>query len=180
MCKLGISAFQMTREISRVRRPILGPKGLPVLGNMLQMDMKRVQHELTNWAKTFGKLFQISILGRKVVVLSDPVLLEKAFAGKTLSFHLNDRSENITQHIYHGRKHIGLANLSKETISLRNILKHKVLHSLMGVEQFERKYRRVLNKHLNKMITLSLTQNVNPDSIIKALLSDVNSLVVSS
>lgn len=169
----------MTREITRRHRPIPGPKGIPVLGNMLQMDMRRVQHDVTNWTRTFGKLFQISLLGRKVVVISDAKLLQKAFAGKALSFHLNDRSENITKHVYYNRKHIGLANLSKETISLRNILKHKVLHSLMGLEQFERKYRRVLNNHLDKFVKLSLKQNVNPDAMIRDLLADVNSLVVS-
>ena len=179
MCKLGSSTLHMTRELARRRRPLPGPKGLPILGHILQLNMSKVHIELTNWSKSFGNMFQLSLLGKKIVVISDMTLLEKAFAGQLISPHVNDRSENITKHIFHDRKHIGLANLTKETVALRTIMRQNVLHSLMGLEQFEQSFRCILDKHLNNFVELSSTQNVCPDKLIKYFLADLNAIIVS-
>lgn len=178
MSKLGSGAIKMTRDIVK-SRTLPGPKGVPILGNMLQMDMGRVQHEITNFSKTFGKMFKLSLLGKNIVVISNAKLLEKAFTGAALGSHLNDRSENVTKHVYYGRKHIGLANLSPETVSLRNILRHKVLQTLLGQGVFEGKFHRVFKKYINQFVKESRSQDVNPDDILKEFLTDMNSLIVS-
>lgn len=180
MCKIGNSVLNMTRDLARRHRRLPGPKGLPVLGNVLQMDMQRIQHQLTGWGDTFGKLFQINLLGKKVVVISDVTLLDKALSGYALCPHLNDRSENITKHVYYGRKHIGLADLTPETVALRNILKQNVLSAFSAQHTFEANCGRVISTFIYSLVKGSTSDDVDPDRFIKDFLTDLNSLIVSS
>jgi cytochrome P450 len=54
------------------------PGGLPFLGNALQLDIPRLHQVLEGWCATHGPLFTISIAGKRVVVCSDPDLLQVA------------------------------------------------------------------------------------------------------
>ncbi len=49
---------------------IPGPKGAPVLKNMLQLDMPKLPWVLTEWAKIHGPVYKIGIMGKYVVVIS--------------------------------------------------------------------------------------------------------------
>jgi cytochrome P450/nitrite reductase/ring-hydroxylating ferredoxin subunit len=50
------------------------PKGLPLLGNSLQLDMKQLHRVLEQWGETYGPLFRFNIGTKPVVVIADPAL----------------------------------------------------------------------------------------------------------
>ncbi|TFK24572.1 cytochrome P450 [Coprinopsis marcescibilis] len=51
-------------------RPLPGPRRLPFIGNALQMPQERPWLTFAEWAKTYGDLFQVDILGRPLVVIN--------------------------------------------------------------------------------------------------------------
>ena len=53
-----------------------GPRGLPLLGNLLQLDLKQLHRVLERWCDEFGTLYTFK-LGRKlVVVIAEPELIQ--------------------------------------------------------------------------------------------------------
>ena len=51
-----------------------GPKGLPLLGNLLQLDLKQLHRVLERWSDEFGTLYKFELGQRPVVVVTDPEL----------------------------------------------------------------------------------------------------------
>ena len=52
-----------------------GPRGWPVLGNLLQLDIPHVHAQLEGWAKIYGPLYRLRIGPRNVLVVSQPDLI---------------------------------------------------------------------------------------------------------
>ena len=44
-----------------------GPRGLPLLGNALQLDAPRLHQQMEAWAAKYGPAFKFSIASRKIV-----------------------------------------------------------------------------------------------------------------
>lgn len=53
-----------------------GPKGLPVLGNFLQLDINKLHLILEGWADIYGGMYQFSLFHKTVVAISDPALIQ--------------------------------------------------------------------------------------------------------
>ena len=51
-----------------------GPKGLPLVGNLLQLDLKQLHRVLERWGDEFGALYKFEMGQRPVVVVTDPEL----------------------------------------------------------------------------------------------------------
>ncbi|XP_070398849.1 cytochrome P450 2K1 [Nothobranchius furzeri] len=47
-----------------------GPRGLPLIGNLFQVDLKRLDQSLFNLSKKYGPVFQVNFGPQKVVVLA--------------------------------------------------------------------------------------------------------------
>jgi cytochrome P450 len=54
------------------------PRGLPLLGNALQLDPLRLHLILEQWAEAFGSVYTIGLGPKRIVVCSDPDLLQTA------------------------------------------------------------------------------------------------------
>jgi cytochrome P450 len=48
-----------------------GPRGLPLLGNLLQVDRHRIHQTVERWAREFGPYFRFSMPGRRFLVVAD-------------------------------------------------------------------------------------------------------------
>jgi hypothetical protein len=155
-----------------------GPKGLPVIGNIHQVDSSQMEKTCTNWSKIHGKLFQFKMFRKPVVVISDADLLRQAFTSQSLHKHLNDRSENATSHVFKGRRHVGFADLNEKTDKLRNVLRIKVLQYQMKDSHFQKCTLTALENFLVQCKQKSNT-DINPDVHLKELLSDLLSIMVS-
>jgi hypothetical protein len=49
-----------------------GPRGLPVLGNLHQIDSGKLHLILEGWAAQYGPTYQIRIGRRRLIVITDP------------------------------------------------------------------------------------------------------------
>jgi cytochrome P450 len=63
-----------------------GPRGLPVLGNLLQIDGSRMHTILQGWAEEFGPIFAFNILGRRVVVIGEVELIHRVLRDRPERF----------------------------------------------------------------------------------------------
>ena len=52
-----------------------GPRGLPILGNVLEIEGRKLHAILQRWAAEFGPIYTVRIAGRQIVVISDAELI---------------------------------------------------------------------------------------------------------
>ena len=47
-----------------------GPPGWPLIGNALDIDPRNPHHTLTDWAKQYGDVYTLNLVGKRTVVVS--------------------------------------------------------------------------------------------------------------
>lgn len=55
----------------RTAESLPGPKGLPILGNLLQVVPARLHLQMEAWAREFGSPFHLDMMGRPIIVSDD-------------------------------------------------------------------------------------------------------------
>ena len=68
-----------------------GPKGLPKLGNALQIRRDRLHQQAEAWAKEFGEVYRFSIGEREFVVLSNPEVVAAVLRDRPEGFQRTPR-----------------------------------------------------------------------------------------
>jgi cytochrome P450 len=80
---------------SRTLDDLPGPRGLPLLGNALDLDLKRLHAIFEAWAKTYGPMYVMRLGTRKVLVLSDPKLVEPMFKARPDTYRRPTQVERV-------------------------------------------------------------------------------------
>ncbi len=65
-------ATQAVRKVN----DLPAPRGLPLLGNALQLELSRFHHILEGWADQLGSMYRFRVGPKTMVVVTDPVLIE--------------------------------------------------------------------------------------------------------
>jgi len=76
---------------------LLGPKGLPKLGNALQIRRDRLHQQAEAWAKEFGDVYRFSIGEREFVVLADPEVVAGVLRDRPEGFERTSRMAEIAR-----------------------------------------------------------------------------------
>jgi cytochrome P450 len=63
-----------------------GPRRLPLLGNLLQLDAKRLHRILHGWAQRYGPLYRLRLVGREVLVVADGELIGEVLRNRPDGF----------------------------------------------------------------------------------------------
>lgn len=72
-----------------------GPKGLPLLGNLLQLDPKRLHLVLEGWANSYGSLYSFRAGPRRTVVVGDPALTDQILRARPDDYRRIGRIETV-------------------------------------------------------------------------------------
>ena len=72
-----------------------GPRGLPLLGNALQLETPRLHQQLEEWAKVYGPFYQFSIASRRIVVVSDHEIVAQVLRDRPDGFRRTTRLEEV-------------------------------------------------------------------------------------
>ncbi|XP_061901027.1 cytochrome P450 2K4-like [Entelurus aequoreus] len=75
-----------------------GPRPLPVLGNLLQLDLKRPYNTLVELSKKYGPVFTIYLGSKKVVVLAGYKTIKEALVNHADEFGERDVLRLVTQY----------------------------------------------------------------------------------
>lgn len=66
----------ITEQSRKSLSQLPGPKGLPILGNLLQIDLQKLHLILEEWAAIYGDIYQFKLVNKTVVAISDPTLIQ--------------------------------------------------------------------------------------------------------
>ncbi|MBV8033957.1 cytochrome P450 [Roseateles sp.] len=72
-----------------------GPRGVPVFGNLLQIDSTRVHQQVEAWCEEFGPIFKLRLGRRRLVVVGDHDLISTALRDRPDGFRRTQRLEDI-------------------------------------------------------------------------------------
>jgi cytochrome P450/nitrite reductase/ring-hydroxylating ferredoxin subunit len=72
-----------------------GPRGLPILGNALQLDLPRLHEVAEEWAALHGPLFVIRMGKQRTVVVSDPALSQHIFRARPETYRRTRKLEQV-------------------------------------------------------------------------------------
>ena len=70
----------------RTLKNLPGPDGLPMLGNILQLDLQRLHSILEQWADTYGSLYKFRIARKNVVAVSDVNLINEVLRKRPAAY----------------------------------------------------------------------------------------------
>jgi len=76
--------FWNHRRQMRIALP--GPRGLPLVGNVFQIDSRRSHETLAKWSHVYGEAYRISIFGQPVIVLSSVEMIREALVVRGRDF----------------------------------------------------------------------------------------------
>ena len=72
-----------------------GPRGLPLLGNVLQLDTGRLHTILSAWANEFGPMYRFRIANQDVLVIADTDLVNEVLRNRPDGFQRGKRMQAI-------------------------------------------------------------------------------------
>src|SRR6478672_11143788 len=70
----------------RTTKQLPGPKGLPLLGNLLQLDLTRLHQVLEKWCNEFGTIYAFELGPKAVVVVAEPELIQNILRQRPTKF----------------------------------------------------------------------------------------------
>jgi cytochrome P450 len=74
-----------------------GPKGLPLLGNLRQIDPHRFHLTMENWAREFGPVYHFSLVKRQFVVISDRDTIATILHDRPDTFRRSSRTARMLE-----------------------------------------------------------------------------------
>jgi cytochrome P450 len=72
-----------------------GPRGVPIFGNLLQIDSTRMHLQLEQWCEDFGPVFKLRLGRRRVVVVGDHALIATALRDRPDGFRRTTRFQKV-------------------------------------------------------------------------------------
>jgi cytochrome P450/nitrite reductase/ring-hydroxylating ferredoxin subunit len=76
-----------------------GPRGLPLLGNALEIDLGRLHARLEEWAATHGGIYQLRLGPRRVIVVSERTVADQALRARPHTFRRLHTFESVAQEL---------------------------------------------------------------------------------
>ena len=72
-----------------------GPRGLPVFGNLLQIDSTRMHLQLEQWCEQFGPVFKLTLGKRRAIVVGDHEMIAAGLRDRPDGFRRTTRLEQV-------------------------------------------------------------------------------------
>jgi cytochrome P450/nitrite reductase/ring-hydroxylating ferredoxin subunit len=65
-------------KVLRTPSDLPGPRALPLVGNVLSLRPDRLPATLEGWEERYGRAYRLRLVGREIVVVSDPAMIQEA------------------------------------------------------------------------------------------------------
>src|SRR5215470_16642186 len=87
------------RTAGRALTTLPGPRGLPLVGNLLQLKVTQLQTILEQWADTYGPLYTFRLGRKPVVVLTTPDLIQAVLRQRPETFRRMDVIARVLEEV---------------------------------------------------------------------------------
>ncbi|KAH9056253.1 cytochrome P450 [Lactarius vividus] len=155
---LAVVALWLLKKVTEKKplgRQIPGPKGWPIIGNLLDVPTELEYQVFSRWQKKYGDLIQMTILGQPTIIINSPQLAVDM---------LNKKSA-----IYSSRPHLTMAC---DLVGWRDILVllkytdkfkacRRMLHAVIGTRVSVEKFRDTLEEESALMVRRLLNEPRN-------------------
>ncbi len=78
---------------------LAAPPGLPLIGNLLQIDKPHIHRQVERWSREFGPFFRIQLGSRKIFVVADHAAIGAILRDRPDGFRRTQRLSQISQEI---------------------------------------------------------------------------------
>lgn len=78
-------------------KELSGPKGLPILGNIHQINLSELNSSFEKWAIEFGDMYKVALGPTKFTVISNPELIQKILKARPSDFRRMSKMDKILQ-----------------------------------------------------------------------------------
>ncbi len=75
------------------------PKGLPVVGNLLQLDLPHFHHQLENWCDELGPIFKLKMGKREIVCIADTDAINELLKRRPDIYRRGSAIERVTDEL---------------------------------------------------------------------------------
>ena len=76
-----------------------GPIGLPILGNLLQIDLQKLHLVLEEWSDSYGDIYKFKIANKTVVAISDSALIQNILRDRPETYRRVSSIERISREL---------------------------------------------------------------------------------
>ncbi len=76
-----------------------GPKGLPVFGNIFQLDLQKLHSILESWSDSYGKVYTFKIANKTVVAISDSALIQNILRDRPETYRRLRSIERVSREL---------------------------------------------------------------------------------
>ncbi len=80
---------------ARMISDLPGPRGLPLVGNLLQLDLDQLHRVLGRWCDEFGTMFTFRLGTRPVVAIAEPELIQEILRQRPQRYRRIDTIESV-------------------------------------------------------------------------------------
>jgi cytochrome P450 len=74
-----------------------GPRGIPILGNALQIEPPRLHQQLESWAREYGPFYRLKFGKRDFLVVADHAAIATMLRDRPDGFRRSDRMEQVSR-----------------------------------------------------------------------------------
>jgi nitrite reductase/ring-hydroxylating ferredoxin subunit len=95
----GLSAAQPKKGPTRSIDDLPGPRPLPLVGNLLQLDAARVHLILEDWTRLYGPTYQFRMGPARLIATRDPGLIDEALRERPETFSRSSKVNEILSEV---------------------------------------------------------------------------------
>ncbi|KDQ62047.1 hypothetical protein JAAARDRAFT_148681 [Jaapia argillacea MUCL 33604] len=165
----GLAVLLLKRLLTSPKNLPPGPKGLPLIGNALDMPKERTWTTFTKWAEIWGDVVYVNVLGQPIVLLNSPKHANELLDKRSLIY--SDRPKLIMAGELAGNKYTtGLLPYGSRLRQTRMFY-----HRFMGTKSSIEKFFPVEEQETHRFLLRLLDE---PENLVPFIRQTIGSIIL--